>query len=152
MGVAESEREMNQQASKSEGPEFAGETRRTLIAIFMWALLLILVLGALLWWLQRTAKVNRTQTIIRTIQTGAQLSIATTGSFPPVSDFGLMKSALGKTSALSELYALAAVDDTRTCFVDAWNHPLSTTTGPHFSLVVVSPGRDGILGNADDIR
>lgn len=86
------------------------------------------------------------------MQVGAELSIATTGSFPPVSDFGLMKSALGKTSALSELYALGAVDDTRTCFVDAWNHPLSITTGPHYSLIVVSPGRDGIRGNSDDIR
>jgi hypothetical protein len=143
---------MNQPSYESEGSESEGGTRRTLISIFIWALFGGLVLAAVLWWLQRMAQVDRTHTIIITLNTGAQLSIATTGSFPPVSDFGLMKSALGRTSALSDLHALRAVDDTRKCFVDAWNHPLSITIGPHYSLIVVSPGRDGILGNADDVR
>lgn len=143
---------MNQQASKSAEPESAGETRRTLIAVLMLVLVGMLVFGGALWWFQGTAQVNRTQTILRTIQTGAELSIATAGSFPPVSDFGRIKSALGGSSAVSELYALGAINDTRMCFVDAWNHPLSITIGPHHSLIVVSPGRDGILGNSDDIR
>lgn len=94
---------------------------------------------------------KRTEVIIQIIKVGIVLEIANYGKMPAPT-FDSIRAALGRSSALVELSSLKAIDDQRKCFVDAWGHPLSITTGEMNSVVVMSPGKDGILGNADDLR
>jgi hypothetical protein len=96
-------------------------------------------------------KVQKTAIIIQTIKTGIELEIAQRGA-GPVLDFDGLCTAFTRTTALTELKLLKAVDEQRKCFLDAWGHPLSITVGESNSVVIVSPGKDGIMGNRDDIR
>lgn len=93
---------------------------------------------------------KRTQTIITTIITGLELSVGSKGVISPPEFTRMLEDFDNDT--LADLRAMQAIDDSRHCFVDAWDRPLTIRLGTNQRFEVISSGPDGLPGTSDDLR
>ena len=123
---------------------------------FWWSLFILFVLLPAMILVSAKATTSnslatKTEVIINSIRTGIELSVGGNREMIPL-EFSSLRKQFADLPVMADLRALRAIDETRGCFVDAWGRPLVIRPSPNHSYEVISSGRDGLLGTADDLR